>query len=239
MFKVIPAVDLKSGEVVRLKQGKEDDVTFRAKNPIDIARQWIKKGASVLHVIDLDGAFQGRLRHEEIIKEIIRLGVETQVGGGIRKIETAERLLKLGASRVILGTIAVERVEDVRNFAEKWPGRIMIAIDSKKGKVAIKGWRETVKVTPIELANLYDDLQVSFLYTNIDVEGLVSGIEKEKIAIVVKKLSNPVYVAGGISSIKEVRFVKKVGAAGVVIGSALYTGKLKFEDAVRIEHEEV
>ncbi len=239
MFKVIPAVDLKGGEVVRLRQGRENEVTFRAKNPVDVARRWIEKGASVLHVIDLDGAFQGRLRHEEIIKKIVGLGVETQVGGGIRDFDVAERLLKLGAARVILGTIAVERVEEVREFAEKWPRRVMIAIDSKKGKVAVKGWKETLKVTPIELAKLYDDLEVSFLYTNIDVEGLVSGIEKEKIAEVVKKLNNPVYVAGGISSVEDVRFAKKVGAAGVVIGSALYTGKLKFEDAVRIEHEEV
>ncbi|WP_202318959.1 1-(5-phosphoribosyl)-5-[(5-phosphoribosylamino)methylideneamino]imidazole-4-carboxamide isomerase [Archaeoglobus neptunius] len=238
MFRVIPAVDLKDGKVVRLRQGREKEITFEAENPVEIAKHWVEMGAKVLHVIDLSGAFQGRLKHEDVIAEIASF-VEVQAGGGIRDLEIAERLFDAGVDRVIFGTIAVEKPNEVREFAESWERRVMIAIDSKKGKVAVKGWKDTVELTPIELAEFYDDLRVSFLYTNIDVEGLVSGIEKQKIDEVVKKLKNPVYIAGGIASVDDIRFVKRCGGAGVIIGSALYTKKLKFEDAIKVEHEKV
>jgi phosphoribosylformimino-5-aminoimidazole carboxamide ribotide isomerase len=239
MFRVIPALDLKDGKVTRLRQGKEDEVTFTAENPVDVAEEWVKKGAKVLHVIDLDGAFQGRLKHEDVIREVLKFPVEVQVGGGLRDFEIAERLLRMGVKRVILGTIATEKIEEVREFAEKWKKRVMIAIDTKKGRVVVKGWKEASNMTPLQLAKLYDDLELSFLYTNVDVEGLVSGIEKEKISEIVRNLRNPVYVAGGVTSVDDVRFIKRVGAAGVVIGSALYTGKLKFEEVLKIEHEKV
>ncbi len=239
MFRVIPAVDLKDGKVVRLRQGREDVVTFRADDPVRIAEMWVEKGAKVLHVIDLDGAFKGKLKHEDVIRKIVELGVEVQVGGGIRDFGVAERLLKMGVARVILGTLAVENVSGTREFAERWEERVMIAIDAKKDRIAVRGWKDVKDLKPLELAKLYDDLKVSFLYTNIDVEGLVSGIDKQKVREVVGKLRNPVYVAGGVASVDDVRFVKRIGAAGVVIGSALYTGKLKFEDALKVEHEEV
>lgn len=234
MFRVIPAVDLKNGKVVRLRQGKEDEVTFVAEEPLRIAKQWIEKGARVLHVIDLDGAFEGRLRHEKIIADIISLGVEVQVGGGIRDFETAERLLNLGAKRVIFGTLAVERVDEVRSFAKKWGNRVMIAVDVKEGKVAVKGWKERTTLDPIEFAKLYEDCDVFFLYTNIDVEGLVRGIEREKIEFL-RKLRHPFHVAGGITSLQDIEFVKKLGARGAILGSALYMGKIKLEAALKLE----
>ncbi len=238
MFRVIPAVDLKDGKVVRLRQGREEDVTFQTENPVEVARQWVEMGARVLHVIDLDGAFKGRLRHENIIREIAKM-VEVQVGGGIRSFDVAERLFNAGVDRVIFGTLAVERMDELRNFAAEWKGRVMIAIDARKDRVAVKGWKEVLELSPLDLARKYDDLKVSFLYTNIDVEGLVSGIEREKIHSIVKSLQNPVYVAGGITSLEDIRFAKKCGAAGVVIGSAFYTKKLKFEDAIKVEYEKV
>lgn len=234
MFKVIPAVDLKGGKVVRLRQGKENEVTYSAENPLEIARNWVEKGAKVLHVIDLDGAFQGRLRHEVIIREIISLGVEVQVGGGIRDFETAERLLKLGATRVIFGTLAVEKVEEVKVFAKKWRDRVMIAMDARKGRVAVRGWKEMSSLTPLELAALYEDYDVFFLYTNIDVEGLTKGVERGKIEFL-RSLKRPFHVAGGISSIEDIKFVKNLGASGAILGSALYMGKIKFESALGLE----
>ncbi|MEM2726949.1 MAG: 1-(5-phosphoribosyl)-5-[(5-phosphoribosylamino)methylideneamino]imidazole-4-carboxamide isomerase [Archaeoglobaceae archaeon] len=237
MFRIVPAVDLKDGKVVRLRQGREEEITFSAEDPLEVAGDWIRRGAKVLHVIDLDGAFQGKLRHEEIIAEIIGFGAEVQVGGGIRSFETAERLLKLGAKRVILGTIAVERVSEVREFAERWKGRVMIAVDVKQGRVAVKGWKERTLLEPLEFVKLYDDLEVSFLYTNIDVEGLVSGIEREKMQFL-KQISRPFFVAGGISSLDDIAFVRSLGATGVILGSALYTGKIKLEEALKFEHEE-
>ncbi len=239
MFRVIPAVDLKDGKVVRLRQGREEEVSFETENPVEVARQWVEMGAKVLHVIDLDGAFRGKLRHEDVIREIAKMDVELQVGGGIRSFGVAERLFNAGVDRVIFGTLAVERMEELRGFAAEWEGRVMIAIDARKDRIAVKGWKELLELSPLDLARKYDDLQVSFLYTNIDVEGLVSGIEREKIVKIVKSLRNPVYVAGGVTSLDDIRFAKRCGAAGVVIGSALYTKKLKFEDAIKVEYEKV
>jgi len=226
---VIPAVDLKGGKVVRLIQGKRDKVTVELENPLEVAKMWIKKGAKVLHVIDLDGAFEGKLFHEDVIIEIANI-VETQVGGGIRSLEIAERLLNAGVERVIFGTLAVKNVKAVKRFAEEYPKRVMVAVDSKKGKVVVEGWVKKTELTPIEVAKLYEDCEVSLLYTNVDVEGLVSGVELEKIREVVEGTSLPVYVAGGISSLDDVRAIKRCGAVGVVIGSALYTGKVKLEE---------
>ncbi|MCS7130085.1 MAG: 1-(5-phosphoribosyl)-5-[(5-phosphoribosylamino)methylideneamino]imidazole-4-carboxamide isomerase [Archaeoglobaceae archaeon] len=237
MFRIIPAVDLKDGKVVRLRQGREKEITFSTDNPILVAKKWIEKGARVLHVIDLDGAFQGKLKHEEIIRKIIDLGVEVQIGGGIRDFEIAERLLNFGAERVIFGTLAVERVEEVRNFAKHWKKRVMIAVDVKSDKVAVKGWKERTSFSPLDFIKLYEDLDLSFLYTNIDVEGLVSGIEREKM-LFLKQIKRPFYVAGGISSLEDIRFAKELGATGVILGSALYTGKIKLEEALELEHEE-
>ena len=226
---MIPAVDLKGGKVVRLIQGKRDKVTVELENPLEVAKMWIEKGARVLHVIDLDGAFEGKLFHEDVIIEIANI-VETQVGGGIRSLEIAERLLNAGVERVIFGTLAVKNVKDVKRFAEEYPKRVMVAVDSKKGKVVVEGWVKKTELTPIEVAKLYEDCEVSLLYTNVDVEGLVSGVELEKIREVVEGTSLPVYVAGGISSLDDVRAIKRCGAVGVVIGSALYTGKVKLEE---------
>ncbi len=234
MFRVIPAVDLKGNKVVRLRQGREEEVTFSSENPLEVAKGWVEKGAKVLHVIDLDGAFQGKLRHEEIIRSIISLGVEVQVGGGIRDFEVAERLLRLGAKRVIFGTLAIERIEEVKEFAEKWKNRVMIALDAKKGKVAVRGWKEESSLTPMEVAKMYEDSEILFLYTNVDVEGLLMGIEKEKLEFL-RNLKRPFHVAGGISSLEDIAFIKSLGASGAILGSALYMGKIKFESALRLE----
>jgi len=229
VFRVIPAVDLKGGKVVRLVQGRRDKVTVEINNPLEVARMWIEKGAKCLHVVDLDGAFGGKLVHEDVIIKIAELA-EVQVGGGIRDLKVAERLLNAGIDRIILGTLAVKDVKAVKRFANDHPGKVMIAVDSKKGKVVVEGWIKNTELTPVELAKLYEDCEVSILYTNVDVEGLVSGIDIERVREVVESTTLPVYVAGGISSLDDVRAVKRCGAVGVVIGSALYTGKVKLED---------
>ncbi len=236
MFRIIPAVDLKDGKVVRLRQGREEEVTVEIDDPVGVAKMWIERGARVLHVIDLSGAFGGRLKHEDIIMEIRKnVKAEMQVGGGIRSIEIAERLLESGIDRVILGTLAVKNVEAVRKLASDYPGRIMVAVDSKGGNVVVEGWRRRTGLTPTEIAKLYEDIDISLLYTNVDVEGLVSGIVLKSIRDVVDKTELPVYVAGGVSSREDVIKIKESGAVGVVIGSALYLGKLRLEDLLDLE----
>ena len=234
MFKIIPAVDLKNGKVVRLMQGMEDKVTFEKENPVEVAKDWVKRGAKALHVIDLDGAFKGRLVHEDLIFKIVdECKVEIEVGGGIRSFEIAKRLIDKGIDRVIIGTLAVTNIEETRRFAIENPGKVMVAIDSRNDFVTIDGWRKKTKFKPYEIAKFYEDLDVSILYTNVDVEGLVSGIVLEKIEEVINNVPLPVYVAGGISSKEDVYNIKKLGAAGVIIGSALYSGKLKFEELIK------
>ncbi len=234
MFRVIPAVDLKGGKVVRLVQGRREKVTVEIENPVEVARDWVRRGARVLHVVDLDGAFEGKLFHEDVVVEIARFA-EVQVGGGIRDLRIAERLIDKGVDRVIFGTLAVKDIEAVKRFAREYPKRVMVAIDSKGDRVVVEGWVKRTELTPLELAKVYEDCEVSILYTNVDVEGLVSGIEIEKIANVVENVSLPVYVAGGVSCLEDVKAIKRCGAKGVVIGSALYTGKLKLEDVLKVE----
>ncbi|MBE8539729.1 1-(5-phosphoribosyl)-5-[(5-phosphoribosylamino)methylideneamino]imidazole-4-carboxamide isomerase [Geoglobus acetivorans] len=236
MFRVIPAVDIKDGKCVQLRQGKEDDVIFEDSDPVSVARSWVEKGAKVLHLVDLSGSFRGKLTHENTILKISEFA-EVQVGGGIRDVETARRLLDLGVERVILGTMAIERSDEVKRLAEEYPGRIVIAIDSKGGKVVVRGWKENTCLTPVEVARIYSECDISFLFTNVDVEGLMKGIDENAVRKVVEAIGKPVIVSGGITSVEDVEKVKNAGAAGVVIGSALYTGKLRLEDVLPLEED--
>ncbi|WP_456368931.1 1-(5-phosphoribosyl)-5-[(5-phosphoribosylamino)methylideneamino]imidazole-4-carboxamide isomerase [Geoglobus sp.] len=236
MFRVIPAVDIKDGKCVQLRQGKEDDVIFESDDPVNVAEAWVERGAKVLHVVDLSGSFKGRLVHEDLILKISELA-EVQVGGGIRSIEVAKRLLDLGVERVIVGTMAIEMSDDVKSLADEYPERVMVAIDSRNGKVVVKGWKENTCLSPLEVMRMYSDFDVSFLFTNVDVEGLMKGIDENAIKLVVDAANRPVIVSGGITGIEDVKKVKNAGAAGVVIGSALYTGKLRLEDVLPLEED--
>ena len=236
MFRIIPAVDIKDGKCVQLQQGDEKKKIVEIDDVVGIARKWVEIGAKWLHIIDLDGSFKGKLTHEDMILEISKFA-RVQVGGGIRSPEIAENLLKKGVDKVIIGTLAVKDPESVRKLAERYPRRIIIAIDSRRGEVVVKGWKEGVGMSPIDLAKLYEDCEVEFLYTNVDVEGLMRGIDYDNVKAVVRSVKKPVIVAGGITTIEDVVKIKDAGAAGVVIGSALYTGKLKLEDLLKLEDE--
>jgi len=236
MFRVIPAVDIKDGRCVQLRQGKENDVIFESNDPIEIARMWVKKGAKILHVVDLSGSFKGKLIHEDLILNIAEMA-EIQVGGGIRSADIAERLLKNGVERVIIGTMAIENSDEVKNLAGRYPGRIVIAVDSKRGKVVVRGWKESTCLFPVDVAKMYEEYDVSFLFTNVDVEGLMKGIDIRAVEAVVNAINKPVFIAGGVSDFEDVVKIKKTGADGVVIGSALYTGKINYEELIKLEED--
>ena len=246
-FEVVPAVDLRGGKCVQLRQGRKEEVIFSsAESPVKIARHWVEQGASRLHIIDLDGAFQETKNNSAVVKKIAEsVGVsgvsgvsgergraKIQVGGGIRSYERAVELLALpGVERIIFGTAALKSPRLVERVAREFGSeRVMVALDVRGGKVAVDGWRETTGLDAKEAAKQAEELGAgSLLFTNIDVEGLMQGVETEVVAEFVRSAGVPVVVAGGVSSAEDVERVREAGASGVVVGSALYTGKLSLE----------
>ena len=248
-FEVIPAIDLRGGRCVQLRQGKKEEVIFSsAENPAEIARKWVKQGARRLHIIDLDGAFQEGKNNFEVIENIaesrgVRGKAKIQVGGGIRSYEAAVKLLEIGAGvcvdRIIFGTAALKSLHLIEKVANAFSSeRVMVALDVRKGKVAIDGWREVTGIDAKEAAKEAEEMGAgSLLFTNIDVEGLMKGIETEIIEEFVSSVSVPVVISGGVSDVEDVMRIKEAGASGVVIGSALYMGKIDFKDVVEIFQE--
>jgi phosphoribosylformimino-5-aminoimidazole carboxamide ribotide isomerase len=240
-FELIPAIDLRGGRCVQLRQGKKEDEIFSsAENPVEIARGWVIQGARRLHVIDLDGAFQEEKNNFRVIKKIansegVREKAKIQVGGGIRSYETAVELLETGIDRIIFGTVALKSPHLIEQVANAFsPERVMVALDARKGKVAIDGWREVTGVDATEAAKQVERIGAgSLLFTNIDVEGLMEGVDQEIIAEFVSSVSIPVVIAGGVSSVEDIGKIKDAGASGVVMGSALYKGKLDFNELLR------
>ncbi len=227
-FEIIPAVDLKDRRVVQLQQGDFSKEIISLPDPVSVVENWIGLGADVIHMVDLNGAFGGRLAHEDVIIDVRKKFPDLilQVGGGIRDRETAVRLLESGIDRVIIGTGAMRDREMVEKLAGEYEDRIVVAIDSRRGQVVVEGWRRREEVTPVEVAESFKHSKVLFLFTNVDVEGLMSGIDMDVIKKVLKKTGRRCIVSGGISSYDDVRKIKEAGAGGVVIGSALYTGLL-------------
>jgi len=244
-FEVIPAVDLKGGRCVQLRQGKKDAVIFSTtQNPVGVAEHWVQLGAKRLHIIDLDAALQEKQTNFELVSRIAEtIGAQgrakIEVGGGIRTYEAAVRLLELGSGRgvdrIIFGTAALHSPELIRDVVTAFSAqRVMVAFDVRNGTVAIDGWRELTAVKATEAAQQAEELGAgSLLFTNIDVEGLMRGIEPKIVEAFVRSVRVPVVIAGGVSSAADVAQIKAVGASGAVLGSALYKGNVDFAALVR------
>ena len=237
MFKVIPAVDLKNGRCVQLVQGVPTRERVSLEDPVGVAMRWIDCGAEILHIIDLDGAIGGVRVNSGLVDEIIRRsgGVEGQVGGGIRTHADVTSLLEIGVERVIIGTTAIERPEFVRELADEFGNRhITVALDARDGNVTTHGWKEKTNTAPPEYAREFERLGAgSILFTNIDTEGMLQGVDPGPIAELVKAVSIPVIVAGGITTLGDIASLKKTGACGVVIGTALYLKQFSLSDAMK------
>ncbi|RZN62898.1 1-(5-phosphoribosyl)-5-[(5-phosphoribosylamino)methylideneamino]imidazole-4-carboxamide isomerase [Methanonatronarchaeum sp. AMET6-2] len=233
MFELIPAVDIKNGRCVQLVQGKPG-TGGEFGRPVDAAGRWVEMGASRLHVIDLDGAFKGRQKNFSSIKKIIRgFEVPVQVGGGIRSFEAAERLFNVGVDRVFVGTAAFKNTELLKRLVELYGDSIYVSIDSSDGEVMVDGWTEGSGVDVIDACSEFEEIGVGgFLFTNIDKEGLLEGIDLKGFKKVIDSTNLPVIASGGISSIDDVLQLRDAGAAGAVVGSALYKGKLDFERTI-------
>jgi phosphoribosylformimino-5-aminoimidazole carboxamide ribotide isomerase len=236
-FEVIPAVDMRGGKCVQLVQGVPGSEIVSLDDPLAVALDWVSKGAKTLHLVDLDGAIEGERKNAPIIEKIVRTcrdkGVSVQVGGGIRSFEDASSLLKLGVSRVILGTAALQNPELVKELSGTFgSSHVNVALDAKNGKISIKGWTEECAQTPVEMGRKFEELGAgSLLFTNIDTEGLMQGVNPVPTKELVESVSIPVIASGGVSSLVDIKILKKTGAAGVVVGSALYTGRFTLEEA--------
>jgi phosphoribosylformimino-5-aminoimidazole carboxamide ribotide isomerase len=224
---VYPAVDILGGRCVQLVQGKRETATVFG-DPLDCARRWVKAGAEALHVINLDGAFGDSGANAEIIRGILRdTGVFMQLGGGIRSVADARSWLDLGVNRVILGTLAVREPGSVSTLSgEAGPSRVMASVDARAGQVVVEGWRAP-EGDYLVWARRFEELGAgSLLFTNVDVEGLQEGIRPRPVEELLRATRLPVVVAGGVTTLGDVATLKGLGAAGVVLGSALYSGRI-------------
>jgi phosphoribosylformimino-5-aminoimidazole carboxamide ribotide isomerase len=205
-------------------------------SPIVAAQRWVKEGASYLHIIDLNAAMGAGDNLDLIRKLLSEVNVKAQVGGGIRSLEKAMNLLRWGADKVIFGTAAIQCPTIVKEAIELVGGeRVMVALDVRGGKLSIEGWRTQVEYSIIELAKKFEDMGVgSLLFTNVDVEGKMKGIPTDMIRTILRSVKIPLFVAGGVASLEDVRAVRDAGAAGLVIGRALYEGKIKLKQATEV-----
>ncbi len=205
-------------------------------DPLAAAKKWEEQGASLLHVIDLDGAIEGIPANMGIVTEIVnRLGIPVQFGGGIRSTQAAGSLLETGIHRVILGTLALKEPRTVAALSSEYgPDRVMVALDFREGRVLTHGWRAATDSDPISAAREFENLGAgSILHTNVEVEGKLGGIPLEPIRQMVRAVGIDIIASGGISSIGDVLSVKGTGAAGAIVGAAIYTGRINLEEAIR------
>jgi len=236
---VIPAIDLKEGKCVRLEQGLMEKDTVYSDDPAAMARHWQDEGGELLHLVDLDGAFAGVPKNREAIKAIIAaIDIPTELGGGIRDLETIEAYLTLGIDRVILGTVAKENPSLVAEACRLFPGRIVVGIDAKAGLVAVRGWAEVTEKLAVDLAREMEGFGVSaIIYTDIARDGMMQGPNLEATRALAEAISIPVIASGGVSSIVDIRNLMAIeasGIEGVITGKAIYTGALNLREAVAL-----
>ena len=235
---LIPAIDLKDGHCVRLKQGDMDQSTTFGENPAAMARNWVNKGARRLHLVDLNGAFAGQPKNEMAIRSILKeVGseVDVQLGGGIRDLDTIERYLDAGLRYVIIGTAAVKNPGFLQDACTAFGGHIIVGLDAKDGKVATDGWSKLTRHEVIDLAKKFEDYGVeSIIYTDIGRDGMLSGLNIEATVKLAQALTIPVIASGGLSNMADIEAlcaVEDKGVEGVICGRAIYTGDLNFEAA--------
>ncbi|MFV2031875.1 MAG: 1-(5-phosphoribosyl)-5-[(5-phosphoribosylamino)methylideneamino]imidazole-4-carboxamide isomerase [Gammaproteobacteria bacterium] len=225
---LIPAIDLKQGHCVRLRQGCMDDSTVFSDDPVSMAGKWVSQGCKRLHLVDLDGAFEGEPVNADVIEEITAAypGLPIQIGGGIRTVETVEAYLAAGVSYVIIGTQAVKKPEFVTELCAEFPGNVIIGIDARDGKVAVQGWAEDSEHGAEALARRFEDQGVSaIVYTDIGRDGMMQGLNVEATKALAKAVDIPVIASGGVTDIEDIKKLNQVkdsGIEGVIIGRALY-----------------
>ena len=238
---LIPAIDLKDGQCVRLKQGDMDQSTVFGEDPAAMARNWVDKGARRVHLVDLNGAFAGKPKNEQAIRAILKevgAEVDVQLGGGIRDLDTIERYLDAGLRYVIIGTAAVKNPGFLQDACTAFGGHIIVGLDAKDGKVATDGWSKLTGHEVIDLGKKFEDYGVEgIIYTDIGRDGMLSGINIEATVKLAQALTIPVIASGGLSNLEDIRqlcAVEDEGVEGVICGRSIYSGDLDFEAAQQL-----
>jgi phosphoribosylformimino-5-aminoimidazole carboxamide ribotide isomerase len=236
---IIPAVDIKAGKCVRLIQGERDRETIYSDDPCLMAQKWVDMGAELLHLVDLDGAFEGKPVNFDIIKQIVSsIKIPVQLGGGIRTLKSIEEYFSVGVNRVILGTAALEDHGMVKEACRISPDRIILGLDAKDGYVAVKGWTQVVRKRARDLVKEFEGLGLrAIIYTDIKRDGMMTGPNIQGVKELAPSIKIPLIVSGGISSLKDIEDIsnlKEGNIEGMIIGKALYEKSIDFKEALRL-----
>ena len=236
-MEIIPAIDLKNGKCVRLLKGEEGTETVFSTNPLEIAKKWEACGAKWIHLVDLDGAFEGAPKNFEIIENILKhISSSIQIGGGIRDIETIERYISAGVKRLIIGTKAFTDDQFIKKACEKYPDKMAVSVDTKNNKIAIKGWREVLDIDAGETISKLENFGISmFINTSVDKDGTMEGINLKPIKDFINLCSKPVIASGGIASMQDLEklsTLNSTGLHGVILGRSIYSGSIDLKLAI-------
>ncbi len=238
---IIPAVDIRKGRCVRLLQGRKDAETVFSEDPAAMAKQWEEQGAEMIHVVDLDGAFEKSPKNIISIKKIIEsVDVDIQIGGGIRNEKTIKMFFDLGVKKVVIGTEAIKNPKLVKDASRMFPGGIVVGIDARKGLVAIEGWTKTTRTKAVDLARQFEDCGVAAInFTDIYKDGMQTGPNIKETRRLAEAISIPVVASGGVSTIEDIKkimLLKDAGVVGVITGKALYSGTLDLKEAIAVSN---
>ena len=234
---IIPAIDLKDGQCVRLRKGIMEDTTVFSNNPTEMASKWVAEGARRLHLVDLNGAFEGKPINADCVNEITKSfpDLPVQIGGGIRDLQTASAYIEAGISYLIIGTMAVTNPDFVEKLCDEFPNKIIVGLDANNGLVATDGWAKQTDIDVVELSKKYEQYGVnSIVYTDIARDGMMQGVNVEATANLAKKTSIPIIASGGITNLDDIAALLKNahhGIMGAITGRAIYEGQLDFNDA--------
>ncbi|MDP6685705.1 MAG: 1-(5-phosphoribosyl)-5-[(5-phosphoribosylamino)methylideneamino]imidazole-4-carboxamide isomerase [Candidatus Omnitrophota bacterium] len=236
---VIPAIDIIQGRVVRLHQGDFSKETFYSDDPVEMALTWQEKGAKLIHIVDLDGARCGKVKNREIIAKILKkLNVRCEIGGGLRQEKEIEDYLSQGAKRLVVGTKAIEDIDNLKKLVGKFQEKLIVSIDFAGGKVVKKGWQEGTDVSPLGLAKKIQEIGVkTIVLTDISTDGTLTGPNMEMLNKILSSVNISVIASGGISKLSDIEKLKQIknkNLEGVIIGRALYEGKFDLEEAIKI-----
>ena len=241
-MQIIPAIDIKDGRCVRLYQGEMDKETIYFASPVEAARHCVEQGAELLHVVDLNGAVAGRPVHKmEVAAICMGFSVPVALGGGLRSLEAVEEAMATGVEFVVVGTAAYEDREFLRAACQKFPGKVVVGIDAREGRVAVKGWKETTSMDAVELAQRCQEDEASqVIYTDISRDGTSQGVNVEETLRVARAVKIPVVASGGVASLDDIRRLRGLetdGVVGVIVGKALYSGAFTLREAIAVSKE--